>query len=291
MPQVISSVDQLKKMPLPSEVLMCPPDYFDVIDVKNPFMEGQVGNVDRSLARRQWDDLKEAFTSVGVKVNLIKPVKDREDMVFCANQTFVGLDADRKRLCVLSHMKHPSRRAEVPAFADWFNANGYKVVSLPQNDSVLFEGSGDTLWHPGRALIWGGYGHRTNPEVYSSISDFFGAPVITLELKTERFYHLDTCFCPIDEKTVLVYPPSLTDKGMALIRKIFSDVIVVNQYEAMERMACNAAAFLSKHVVIQRGSEQVNQELRRRGFKVTEVETSEYMKSGGSVFCMKMTLF
>jgi len=34
------SIRDLKAMPLPRAVLMCAPDYFNVVDVKNPFMEG-----------------------------------------------------------------------------------------------------------------------------------------------------------------------------------------------------------------------------------------------------------
>lgn len=285
------SLKNLRSMPLPRVVLMCPPDYFDVIDVKNPFMEGQIGKVDRSLARKQWEDLKSGFQKVGLKVHLIEPVKDREDMVFCANQTLPGLDASGNPLCILSHMKFPSRQQEVPAFGKWFSAQGYEVRQLPEEATVLFEGCGDALWHPGRGLIWGGFGQRTHRQVYDSISKWFDVPVMALDLRTERFYHLDTCFCPIDETTALVYPPSISDTSMRLIEKIFSDLIVVSQKEAMDNMACNAAAFFGKLIVVQQGSPQVNGELRRRGYEVIEVETSEYMKSGGSVFCMKMTVF
>jgi len=56
-------------------------------------------------------------------------------------------------------------------------------------------------------------------------------------------------------------------------------------------MACNAAAFLRRTVVIQQGSERINRKLRALGYEVLEVDTSEFMKSGGSVFCMKMYLF
>lgn len=284
------SIKDLKEMPLPRAVLMCAPDYFDVVDVKNPFMEGQRGKVDIPLARKQWQDLTLALESIGVEVQRVPPVPDCEDMVFCANPIFAGLDEENRRVVVLSQMRYDSRRPEVAAHAEWFAGHGYRVIPMDE-PGCLFEGSGDALWHPGRRLIWGGWGHRTSKPVYRKLSEVFGAPVMLLELPTELFYHLDTCFGLMDENTALVYPPALTGAGMDLIRSLIPGVIEVDAEEATHAMACNAAAFAGRHVVMQRGAPKTAGSLRERGFRVIEVETSEFMKSGGSVFCMKMYLF
>ena len=230
-----------------------------------------------------------AFEQAGVEVRELPPAPGCEDMVFCANPVFAGLDGDGQRVCVLSHMRFSSRQPEVAAHARWYRENGYHVVEIA--GPGLFEGSGDALWHPGRRLIWGGYGQRTSKEVYAKISRVFDAPVIPLELKTELFYHLDTCFCPVDERTALVYPPALTGEGLELLRQAFPSVIEVDDDEATHAMACNAAAFLGKYVVIPKGAPKATARLRELGFQVVEVDTSEFLKSGGSVFCMKMYLF
>jgi N-dimethylarginine dimethylaminohydrolase len=284
------SITDLKKMPLPRAALMCAPDYFNVVDVKNPFMEGQQGRVDVALARKQWDGIVRAFERAGVEVQLIPPLPGCEDMVFCANPIFAGLDAEDRRVCVLSRMRYPSRQREVTAHAAWFEGHGYKVIPIGAPGS-LFEGSGDALWHPGRRLIWGGYGHRTTKDVYRHLSEIFDAPVMLLDLPTDLFYHLDTCFGLVNENTALVYPPALTRAGMDLIRSLIPYVIEVDAEEAVSAMACNGAAFLGKYVVMQSGAPKTARKLRDRGFEVIEVETSEFMKSGGSVFCMKMYLF
>jgi len=283
------SVTELEPMPLPRAVLVCPPDCFDIVDVKNPFMVGQQGKVNCALAKQQWLEVMRAFERIGIEVRELTPAAGCEDMVFCANPVFAGLDGQGRRVCVLSHMRYPSRRPEVATHAAWYRANGYRIVEI--GGSSLFEGSGDALWHPGRRLIWGGYGHRTSKEVYEKISEVFDAPVLPLELKTETFYHLDTCFCPVDEKTALVYPPALTGEGLEMVRHAFPRLIEVDEREAVEGMACNAAAFPGNYVVIQRGAATVNAKLRELGFQVVEVDTSEFLKSGGSVFCMKMYLF
>jgi N-dimethylarginine dimethylaminohydrolase len=280
--------EQLDTMPLPRAVLMCPPEWFDVVDVKNPFMKDQQGHVDPVLARREWRAIKDAFERIGIEVRTDAPLPGCEDMVFCANPVFTGLDAAGQRVCVLSHMRFDSRKKEVGAHADWFRSNGYRLV--PIETPGLFEGSGDALWHPGRRLIWGGYGFRTSKEVYGEISKIFQAPVIPLRLQTERFYHLDTCLCPLDEHSALFYPGAFAANGRDAIRRVFNRVIEVDEYEA-DHMACNATPFLGRYVVIQRGLDRVNRSLRGAGFEVIEVDTSEFMKSGGSVFCMKSYLF
>lgn len=278
-----------RDMPLPARLLMCPPEYFDIVDVKNPFMEGHMGDVNFTAVEEQWNAVRNGFEQAGATVELIDPLENCEDMVFCANQTLAGLDDEGNRLCILSQMTHESRQREVPAFGRWFEGNEYQVVHLPGDER--FEGSGDALWHPGRGLLWGGYGHRTEPEAYEAVGELFDVPVLRLRLISDTFYHLDTSFCAIDEKTVLIYPPAFEAAGLELIRSVFENVIECPPSEALDGMACNATAIGGRHVVIQRGNTQTVKLLRDRNYQIYEVDTSEFMKSGGSVFCLKMYVF
>lgn len=266
-------------------VLLCPPDHFDVVDVKNAFMQGQEGKVDRARAREQWDALAKTFRGIGLKVEQLPPLPGCEDMVFTANPTLTGVNAKGKRIAVLSRMRHPSRQREVLAHRDWFSAHGYDVIESP----VQFEGGGDAVWQPGRPVLWGGYGPRSVPEVYPFLARLFGVEALTLELATD-FYHLDTCLCPIDERTVLLYPKAFTKAGLTLIRRQFRQVIEAETADARERFACNALVF-GKHVVIQHGCTGLEERLRKAGCEVHRVETGEFLKSGGSVYCMKQWLY
>jgi len=187
-------------------------------------------------------------------------------------------------------MLHPSRRREVPAVAAWFGARGYAVEDLVP-PGVPFEGGGDAVWHPGRRLIWGGWGGRSAPAAYPPIAARLHAPVLVLDLVVPRFYHLDTCFCPLDETTVLLHPPAFTRDGLALVAACFERIVEVDEEEAAGRLACNAAAFPGGFVVLQRGAERTVRELRRLGYRTVEVETGEFLKSGGSVYCLKMGVY
>ncbi len=280
------SLKNCPKMPAPSGVLMCPPDYYDIVDIKNPFMSEQQGNVDRVRARKQWEALKEAFEDAGVPVSSIEPSPGLEDMVFCANQSLAGLTPKGEKVCVLSSMRHPSRRREVSAFGEWFKKAGYRVRSL-KSETASFEGAGDAIWHPGRRLLWGGYGFRSDPEAYDEIAQIFQTPVVLLKLVNERFYHLDTCFCPLGPGAALIYPAAFDADSLELILRLFPLVITSTQVEATRRMACNAAV-VGSTAIIQKGAASAAGHMKAVGLKIVEVDTSEFIKSGGSVFCLKM---
>ena len=273
-----------------NRVLMCEPEYFDVVDVKNEFMRTNVGSVDRLAAAAQWAALREAFEHNGIAVELVPPVAGCEDMVFTANPCFNGRRANGEPVCVPSRMAFPSRYPEVDAHREWFASHGYTIVELPQ-EVTRCEGGGDAVWHPGRSLIWAGVGQRTERRAHDALAAIFGVQVLSLELADPRFYHLDTCFCALDERTALIYPGGFTEDGLRLIRGMFDDVIAVDEEEARNSFTCNAAAFEGGTVVLQRGAARTAEQLRRRGYTVVEVETGEFMKSGGSVFCMKAALY
>ena len=284
------SIDAVPTMQAPSGAVLCPPDRFDVVDVKNPFMAGNAGNVDKAVAARQWVSLSEAFSGAGARVELLSPLDDCEDMVFCANTALLGVDEQGRKTCLPGRMTFESRRPEVGAMVAWARANGCRIVDDFADPALHFEGSGDAVWHPGRRLLWGGYGWRTDPQVYHGVAEAFGVPVIALALTDSTFYHLDTCFVALDERTVMIHSPAISAEGIAMIGRAFERVIEIDADEA-RRFACNAALLAPGVVAIDRRASATSARLRDQGFQVVELDTSEFLKSGGSVYCMKNAFY
>ena len=282
------SLDAIPAIPRPGRVLMTTPEHFAVEYVINPHMEGNVGDVDSARARAQWDALKAAYERLGVEVVDVAGVADLPDMVFCANQTLPYQTPGGERGVILSRMHAPQRKPEVEHYERFFRGEGYEVHALDADLPGDFEGMGDALWHPGRYLLWGGYGYRTDRQVYTRFADTLGFPIVALELTDPDFYHLDTCLCPLDEETALYYPGAFTEEGIAAIRQHFRRVIEAPEADARERFACNAHSPDGRHVLIQKGCMDTNRLLRAAGFEPVELDTSEFLKSGGSVFCMKL---
>jgi N-dimethylarginine dimethylaminohydrolase len=275
-------------MPLPTQVLLTSPTYFRVAYVINPHMAGNIGTVNKEVAHEQWDILWQSYSNLGFTIHTLPGRPGLPDMVFCANQTLPFFRTDGTRGIILSQMYAPERRGEVEFFEAYFRGRGYKTVPLPSDHAGFFEGMGDAIWHPRFRLLWGGYGYRTNPSAYEWVTEISRAPVLMLELQDPDFYHLDTCFCPLNEHTVLIYGGAFTREGRALIQHIFDHVLEAPEAEARHLFACNAHCPDGHHVIIQKGCTKTNQILRTSGFEPIEVDTSEFLKAGGSVFCMKL---
>jgi len=285
-------LDDCARVPVPDRVVLTTPAYFDVAYVINPHMAHHVGTVDHDTARRQWEALRDAYASLGVHPEILEGVQGLPDMVFCANQTLPFYrPADATRGVVLSRMHAPERQAEVPHFARFFEQHGYEVHRLPESLDTNFEGMGDAIWHPEHHLLWGGYGFRTERPAYAAISEMLDVPVLTLRLDDPDFYHLDTCFSVLDARSVLIYPDVFDAEGRALIDRFFDTVIEAPDDEARRLFACNAHCPDGEHVLIQAGCTVTNERLRSAGFSPIELDTSEFLKSGGSVFCMKLMIW
>jgi N-dimethylarginine dimethylaminohydrolase len=289
--QIDFTLDDIDTMPLPSEALMVQPTYFSVDYVINPHMTEHVGKVNKDKAYKEWEVIRDTFTQSGLTVHELEGQPGLPDMVFCANQSLPFVDPDNNKHVLMSIMHADQRKEEVPFIEQWYRQHGYEIHYLDDNKVKDFEGMGDAIWHTGKRLIWGGYGYRSDMNAYKRITELFDVPVLALELVSESFYHLDTCFCMLDSETALIYPAAFTEEGLAMIRKLIPHVIEADQHEAEELFACNATCPDGQNVVIQEGCDQVNEQLRGSGFTVHEVSTEEYLKSGGSVFCMKMLLW
>lgn len=281
------TVNDLEEMSQPHRVLMVKPSYFDVEYEINPHMKGQIGKVDNMRAKSEWDFLVTGFKELGFDVQILDGVEGLPDMVFCANQSLPYSDGNSQKV-IMSRMFADERKKEVTIIEKWFEKQDYEILHLNSENVGSFEGMGDALWHPKKKLLWGGYGIRTSKEAYSEISELLNVPVILLELVDDRFYHLDTCMCMLSSDCVMIYPDAFSEKSLEIIYKMFDRVIESSSYEAEKLFSVNAVCPDSKNVMIQQGSTDINKKLRDAGFSIHEYSTYQFLKSGGSVFCMKL---
>jgi N-dimethylarginine dimethylaminohydrolase len=285
-------LDQLPPVPRPDRVLLTTPTYYDVEYVINPHMSDHVGTVNQAVALQQWKAIRATYQALDISPVIVDGQPGLPDMVFCANQTlpFYRPDADERGV-ILSRMHSAERADEVPYYAEAFEADGHRVEALPFDEDLTFEGMGDAIWHPGRSLLWGGYGFRTQPAAYEAIHRILDVPIVLLELQDPEYYHLDTCFCPLDSEHVLIAPAAFDDRGRALIDALFETVIEAPDDEARHQFACNAHCPDGTHVLIQEGCQHTVDRLRREEFHPIPLDTSEFLKAGGSVFCLKQMIW
>lgn len=274
----------------PKSLLMVNPEHFSVEYNINPHMldeSGQLNKVDRLLAQQQWQNLKITFESLGLNVDVLAGVEGLPDMVFCANQTFPFYKNGEKHL-ILSQMHSEKRQPEVTFFKDWADKRGFTTHTL-ENEN--FEGMGDALWNYESGQLFAGYGFRTSPQAYEQIEKILEQKIITFELKDSHFYHLDTCLAILNKNIAAFVRKAFTPEGMATLENSFQNLIEVPSQEAHKQLAGNMCCVNGQDIVLQSGASQTVELLQKHGFRVHEVETGEFIKSGGSVFCMKQLLF
>ncbi len=262
--------------------LMCPPRFFDVQYVINPWMQGNVHAASYPLALTQWNALHAAVAE-HADVLLAEPQPALPDMVFTANAGLV-----RGTTCVLSHFACPERRGEEKHFKSWFEVEGYTVTEM--EPGCYFEGEGDALFAADGQRLWIGHGWRTIVESHDVLERVLGCEVVPLRLVDPRFYHLDTCFAPLANGDLLYYPAAFDEASQAAIEAFYGEDrrIAVNQEDALH-FACNAVN-LDRVILMNQASEQLASELARRGFTLVQTPLSEFLKAGGAAKCLVLRL-
>jgi lysine-ketoglutarate reductase/saccharopine dehydrogenase-like protein (TIGR00300 family) len=260
--------------------LMCAPDHYDVDYVINPWMEGNVHKSSRDRAVEQWQGLFHIIKEYAI-VDLVKPQKGVPDMVFTANAGLVLGDT-----FVLSRFYHKERQGEEPYFKAWFEEKGYTVHELPKE--LPFEGAGDALLDREGRWLWAGYGFRSELDSHPMIARWLDIEVLSLRLMDERFYHLDTCFCPLKNGYLLYYPGAFDSYSNRLIELRVPEEkrIAISEGDATN-FACNAVN-IEERVILNKASDELKQNLQAAGFEVIETPLTEFLKAGGAAKCLTL---
>lgn len=260
---------------------MCEPHHFDVRYAINPWMNADVP-VDFALARDQWRTLVQAYRDHGHTVETVAPVAGLPDMVFAANAAFV---VDGRVLGSSFHA--PERRPESAAYENWFKAAGY-VVQAP--DSVC-EGEGDFV-AAGRFVL-AGTGFRTHRAAHREAQEFFGKPVISLDLVDPRFYHLDTALFFLGEESaegdergegdIAYYPAAFSPGSREALRTLYPRAVIATEEDALA-FGLNSVSD-GRHVFVAPQAPGLIGRLADRGYAPVPVDLSEFRKAGGGIKC------
>lgn len=262
--------------------LMCPPKHYEVNYVINPWMTGNVHRSSRQRAAEQWEELHKVMREVA-RVLLVEPQPGSPDMVFTANAGLV-----RDGMVALSSFHHKERQGEEPHFRRWFADRGFAVEELPR--LIAFEGEGDALFEADGRRLWAGHGMRTREDSHRLLVEMFNVEVEPLGLVDPRFYHLDTCFCPLSNGDVMYFPGAFDPASLGKIEVKFkpSQRICVSEPDAL-RFACNAIN-VGRMIIVNEISEELSAELESREFEVVQLKLDEFLKAGGAAKCLVLRL-
>jgi N-dimethylarginine dimethylaminohydrolase len=279
-------------MDTPPLFLMTEPSGFEVCYQINPWMQPAAWRADpaacRARARDGFAALKRALETAGAKVETVQGVRGLPDLVFPANAAVV-LDGR----VLLARFRCPERQGEEPVFRSAFmrlQRRGLvdEVCELP--DHLFHEGAGDAIWDATRGHFWGGFGQRSGHGALGVIRRVFGQEVVPLELATPRFYHLDTCFCPLSGGEVLYHPAAFTEAALETIRARVPAELRIEANSAEAAAFCVNAVNLGRTVIMARAPASLRATLTERGYQLVEVDLDPFILSGGAAYCMTLRL-
>ncbi|MCX5225882.1 dimethylargininase [Streptomyces sp. NBC_00233] len=260
---------------------MCPPTHFTVTYSINPWMD-PTKPVDLPLALAQWEDLRDRYRALGHTVEFLAPDPALPDMVFAANGATV---VDGRVLG--AKFAHAERAAEAGAHLAWFRGNGWAADDVRAPEHVN-EGEGD--FAVTASWILAGRGFRSSPLSHDEAQEFFGRPVIGLELVDPRYYHLDTALCVLDDAgdEVMYYPDAFSPGSRAVLARLFPDALIATAEDAAA-LGLNAVSD-GRNVLLPQAAVGLFDPLRQRGFEPIGMDLGELLKGGGSVKCCTQEL-
>jgi N-dimethylarginine dimethylaminohydrolase len=257
--------------------LMCPPTYFAVRYSINPWMH-PAEPVDVERANTQWQQLHDTLVGLGHQVELMPADPDLPDMVFTANGGIVIGDR-----ALVPRFRHAERDGESVHFARCMRALGLAEVRRARH---VNEGEGDFLLTGDRILA--GTGPRSDPRAVDEVAEYFGLPVLALQLIDPRFYHLDTALARLDAEAVAYWPGAFSPTSQDVLRALFPDAILATEAEAAA-LALNLVSDASA-VLMTTECDDLAARIAERGFTVLRLPTDELRKAGGGAKCCVLEL-
>ena len=203
--------------------LMCRPTTSRLTYAINPWMDPTRRSDRRRWPIRQWEALRDTYLELGPHGRASSTRSPGlPDMVFAAN----GAPGRRRHACSARSSATRSGPAEGPAYLRWFAEQRVRPVHERRSTSTRARATSSSLGdvHAGRHRL----PHRA--AAHAEAQEFFGRPVITLQLVDPRYYHLDTALVRRStDAHVAYFPEAFSPGSQAVLRRLFPDAVIADR--------------------------------------------------------------
>jgi N-dimethylarginine dimethylaminohydrolase len=300
------------------------PAHFSVKGGANPHTRTRWGTrrrVDRALAIRQWQRLRDTLTDLGIRVLVVPPVRDWPGTVYPANAGFMrDVDAPSPaadKLFTLANLL-PTRAGEKDHYRAVLIGAGIPTREI--DERWRFEGEADFFPAGGVHLLTHGrverqrfvpawsfppwrrvYGFRTDVEVEDELQRIVGSRrIVRVGLRLEAHYHGDTVLCAFGpgRRFLLGYRAGVEPGDWETLGGIFGDDLIELSDADASRYAANsfthtpggaagagapgAGGASESFLVMPDGlSDRLLGAVRERNVTPVPVDVSEFLKKGG----------
>ena len=280
-------------------VVLASPEFFDVKYAINP-LTNKSSEVNKGKAIKQFKALVQHFKKRKIPVHILPASPSFPDLVFVSNSALILRGWPRK-VAILARYAKPERRGEEALAGNLLHSLGYKVISLPDEPGLHYEGQGDSRWsHEGKDL-WLCYGtDRTSKSGIQAVTEailkealeskWLPPAIHALHIIEKKTYHMDLCFLPLPNNRVLLHETSFSQESR---KEIIDKFGRLNTIHIPLRLiyTCNSVWLDERHLLIPKlpWSEKPIEDKTK--MKCHEIGVSEFHLAGGSVSCMVLALW
>ncbi|MFC7686240.1 dimethylarginine dimethylaminohydrolase family protein [Ureibacillus sp. GCM10028918] len=267
-----SEYDTLKR------VIMCQPQYMTIRQVINETQEhfkDEGIHIERAL--EQHTNFVNMLKEYDIDVILLPYHKKYPEQVFTRDIGFTLGET-----IFVANMATDARAGEENVLKQWLEDEEISYFNLVKEH---IEG-GDVIVD--QDTIYVGLSSRTDEKATAHLKRLLHKfKVVTIPFK-DKYLHLDCVFNVVSPDLALIYKPALTKEDIELFSSRY-ECIEVSEEEQFQ-LGTNVLSIGNKRVLSLPVNKHVNNELRKRGFEVIEVDITEIIKSGGSFRCCTMPL-
>lgn len=226
--------------------------------------------VDYDLALRQWNNYVQAFVDNGWTVHEVDPAPEYPDSVFVEDTMVVYDD-----IAIIAHSGAKSRVGEPAAAEEMVKGFGYKIHHI--NAPGTMDG-GDVMKY-GKTM-WVGQTDRSNAEALAQMQAILQPKgVKVVGVNHHNVLHLKSGVTMLPDGTALGYAPLVKDWA------IWDNILFVPEFSGS-----HVVSLEDNRILMSADAPQSAEIFRQRGYDVTEVDISEFIKMEGCVTCLSVRM-
>jgi N-dimethylarginine dimethylaminohydrolase len=281
MPENLVQSNQLacyREYDLLKRVVLCSPRFMKIRDVINETQRVYANeNIDTDKAVSQHNQLLSVLAEHGVEVILLPPYQQYPEQVFTRD---IGFTLDS--VLIAAQLKREIRKGEEKVLIEWLEQEHIPYYQMTEGS---IEG-GDIIMDGKN--IWIGDSDRTSVKAIDKIQSLLPEFHIANMPFEAKYLHLDCVFNVISNTEALIFPPAFLRSELEVLANHYEWIEVCE--EEQFTLGTNVLSIGNKTLLSLPINQEVNEELRLRGYEVIEVDISEIIKSGGSFRCITMPL-
>ena len=261
------------------KVILCQPQYMNIRDVINEtqkHFKNEGIHIEKAL--EQHDEFVNTLRGQGIEVILLPYHKKYPEQVFTRDIGFTLGET-----IFVADMASDVRNGEENVLKQWLEDEEISYYNIIGHQ---IEG-GDVIID--RDTIYIGLSDRTNAEAIRHLQNLLKKQfdIIPIDFKS-KYLHLDCVFNIVSPELALIYPDALKPEQIDLFKSRY-ELIEVSEEEQFT-LGTNVLSIGYNKIISLPVNKKVNEELRKRGFEIIEVDITEIIKSGGSFRCCTLPI-